>query len=269
MSPGWALQGTGGLTPQPLRPPMLGLVQWIKGDADLTVAATRVSFWGDQSGEGQDFVQLASPGNQPYDLGDQIDGIPCVSFGAGGDANKNMETLAAFHDRLAVPMDGAAARTIMVVWKPRFDAAFGRTGGVIWSANTWGAYFELNPNLVADGAYAWLRTGGDYANGLQFTPVTGGAGGPYNGVPTLTEWTSSGFPDISFLVNNALTALTPGALFGVPGAASNANLSGQSIACLGAFSELLVWDYRLDTAPAEHAKAIDYVRSRFPSLVLA
>lgn len=269
--PGWALAGTGALTPQPLRPPRVGLVQWVKGDADLVVAATRVSAWGDQSPMGQDWGQ-SNATNYPYDLGDQIDGIPCVSFGVAGDANKFFQTAGNFVDRLGNPMDGAAARTIMVVWKPRFDAAYGRTGGTIWGqgdGNKWNAAFELRSDFVANGAYGFIPAGGDYTNAQQFTPVTGGAGGPYNGTPTLCQWSSSGAPALSFRVNNAPTVLTPATMFGPPGAAARANLSIEFIANLGAISEQLAWDYDLETDAAAQTQAIDYVRSRYPSLVLA
>jgi hypothetical protein len=266
--PGWALAGSGALTPQPLRPPLLGLVQWVKGDADLSVAATRVSAWGDQSALAQDYGQ-PSAGERPYDLGDQIDGIPCVSFGVAGDANKFLITAGDFVDRLSVPMDGAAARTVMVVLKPRFDAAYGRTGGNIWCQSTWNAQFELRSDFVTDGAYGWNRGLSDYADALQFTPVTGGALGPYNGTPTLLQWSSPGFPALSYKVNNVDTTLTPAVMYGAPGTAAPAQLSINFVALLGAISEQLVWDYDLTTDAAAQQQAIDYIRSRYPSLVLA
>ncbi len=246
------------------QPPRLGLVQWIKGDAGLTVVATKVSAWADQSGFGQNFLQ-ANPGNQPYSLA-TINGIPSISFGVAGDANKFMQTAAQFKDRNGVAMSGTSARTVMVVWRPRYDPAYGRTGGYIWGQGDtthWNAYFELRSDVVANGAYAWTKTIGDYGNALQFTPIPGGAGGPFDGIATITEWTSSGWPDITFRINNAVTALTPATMNSTPGTPDVASLSTQFIACLGAISEVLVWDYAIDADA--RSQAIQYLTGRYAS----
>jgi hypothetical protein len=246
--------------------PTVGLVQHLRTDLGLTLSAGRPSAWADQSAMGQNVLQTTA-GNRPYMLGGTIDGIPLMTFGTAGDANKFMETTGSFVDRSSVPMDGAAARTVMVVSRPAFDAAYGRTAGALWSTNTWNSLFELRGDFVANGAYAWVRAGGDYASALQFTPVTGGAGGPYDGVPILTEHSSPGFPALGFRVNNAATALTPSALYGTPGAASPARISGESIAFLGGFTEIAVWDYDLTTDPVAHAAAIAYFAATYPSIV--
>lgn len=245
-------------------PPLEGLVQWMKGDAGMTVAATRLSAWADQSAMGQNFLQVAA-GENPYVLGDDIDGIPLVTFGVAGDANKHLATPGDFVDRFSVPMDGSSARTVMAVIKPRYDAAYGRTGGTIWGQSSWDAMFELRSDFVTDGAYAWERSDGDYASALQFTPVTGGALGPYAGIPTLVEHASPGFPALNFLVNNVGTPLAPPVMYGSPSGAAAARLSILSIAFLGGIAELLVWDHLLTAE--EHAQAIGYINGRYPSIV--
>jgi hypothetical protein len=264
VSPAWALVG-GGAFPQPLRPPLLGLVQWTKGDADLIVAATRVTDWADQSGMGQNFEQ-SNATLQPYDLGDSIDGIPCISFGAAGDANKEMTTAANFVDRTSTPMDGASARTVIAMIKPRFDAAWGVTGGPIWQQSNWQALFDLESSDVPDGAYAWSRAWRDFTSAMAFGPVTGGALGPYNGVPTLIQFSSPGSPAGVFYLNNVLTALTPATMPGAAGGVGVATISTDTgIALLGALSEVLVWDYDLTTDAAAQTQAVNYMVSRYPS----
>jgi hypothetical protein len=259
---------SGAAVPQPLRPPLLGLVQWVKGDAGLDVAATRVISWADQSAAGQDFAQ-PTVASRPFDTGDSIDGIPCISFGAGATANKSLVTAGNFVDRTATPMTGASARTVMAVIKPSFDVAWGWTGGQIWSQSNWQALFDLESTFVPDGAYAWARAWRNPATAMAFTPITGGAGGPYDGTPTLVEYQSSGSPALTFLLNNVATTLTPSTMPGVAGGTSIATLSidtPQSF--FGAMSELLIWDYNLSTDPVAHTQAIDYIRSRYPSLPL-
>lgn len=258
MPTAWAL-ASGGAVPQPLRPPLLGLVQWVKGDAGLSVAATRVSSWTDQSSKGQDFVQ-PNGATQPYDLGDSIDGIPCISFGAAGDANKSMSTVANFVDRTSTPMDGASPRTVMAVIKPRFDAAWGLLGGVLWSSSNWGALFDQESS--PPGNWAWARAWRNTATAMQFTDATN-----YNGLPTLVEYQSPGSPALTFLLNNVAKALTPSTMPGIAGGAGPAILSDvPTISFLGAVSEALVWDYDLSTDPIAHTKAIDYIKTRYPSV---
>ncbi|MGH9442405.1 MAG: hypothetical protein ACRD16_09015, partial [Thermoanaerobaculia bacterium] len=146
----------GGSEPPVPVPPSEGLVQWLKTDVGITLVAGRVASWADQSGFAQDVAQ-PQVSDRPYMLGDTIDGIPLMTFGAGGDANKFLFTAGVFVDRFSVPMDGAAARTVMIVQKPRFDAAYGRTGGHLWLESTsWCAMFELRSDFVPDGAYAWM-----------------------------------------------------------------------------------------------------------------
>lgn len=264
MSPAWALAGRGG-TPQPLRPPLTGLVQWVKGDAGLTVVATRVSAWADQTDLAQDLVQPNGT-LQPYDTGDSVDGIPCISFGAAGDANKELSTAANFVDRASVPMDGASARTVMAMIKPRFDAAWGWIGGPVWQQSNWQALFDLESTDVPDGAYAWARAWRDFTSSMEFGPVTGGALSPYNGTPTLIQFSSPGSPAGTFRLNNVLTALTPPTMPGVAGGVGVATVSTDTgTAFLGGLPELLVWDFDLETDPAAQLQAVNYMRSRFPS----
>lgn len=252
----------------PIMPPSIGagLIQWLKGDAGVTlVSGNRLSAWADQSGLGQDVLQ-ATAGHQPYQLGDDIDGILGVSFGTAGDANKHMITAGDLLDRNGATMNASHARTVMVVTRPSFDPAYGRTGGEMWNQSTWRALFELRSDFVANGAYGWMRVAGDYGNALQFTPVTGGAGGPYDGVAIVVTSASPGFPTLAYSINNVSTTLTPANMYGVPGGAAGAVLSNLSIAYLGSIVEVLVWDYEL--TGADLTAAYVYLASRYPSLGL-
>ncbi len=166
-------------------------------------------------------------------------------------------------------MTGSSARTVMVVSKPRFDAAFGRTGGTVWSQGTWFALFELRGDLVANGAYAWMRAAGDYGNALQFTPIPGGASGPFDGTVIVTQHASPAFPSLGFSVTNREMTLSPSVMYGTPTTLpAGAQLSELAIGYLGSISEVLVWDYDLTTDPTAQAQAISYLAGRYSSLTL-
>jgi hypothetical protein len=250
-----------------LAPPLDGLVQWVKGDVGVsqTDAPTRVSNWADQSGHSQDFTQ-PNAGGQPYILGDSIDGIPVITFGAGIDANKSFVTAANFKDRFGVDMDGGSPRTIFCVIKPDQSGAFGnRTGGILWNGNTWDSYFFIDPDGIigpAGNGYAWMRTPGDFGNANVFTPTAS-----YASTPTLSQHFSNGRPDLEFRINNVINPLTPATMFGAAGAASPATFSDSgSLAFLGGVSEILVWDYDLRTNPTALAQANAYIQLRYPSI---
>ena len=248
--------------------PAEGLVQLVEGDSGLVSVATRVSQWTDQSPMAQHLVQT-NAGSQPYTLADSIDDVQLVSFGAAGDANKELVTATNFVDRNNTPMDGASARTILAVVKPRFDAAWGITGGIVWKQSNWQALFDLEDTFASNGAHAWSRAWRDHSNAMDFTPVTGGAGGSYNGAPTLLEWRSAGSSDLVFKVNNVVMSLSPGTLPGSPGGASAAGLSSSgSIAFLGAIASLAECDYDLSTTPAAYAQAYARIANKFPSVPL-
>jgi hypothetical protein len=165
-------------------------------------------------------------------------------------------------------MNSSVARSVFVVTRPAFAVAYNRTGGALWNCGSWDSMVEFRSDFVANGAYAWERAIGDYANALQFTPVTGGAGGTYDGVPILTEYHSSGYPNLAFLINNVAVTLTPSTMYGTPTGASTAQLSTALIGYQGSISECLVYDYDLTTNAAEYAKTIAYLRTRYPSLGL-
>ena len=242
----------------------------------MTIASgNRVALWADQSGQGQDWIGGGStpqPSLFPYSLGDSIDGVPVFSFGVAGDANKVFRTAGLFHDRFALPMDGARARTIFVVAKPHFDAAYARTGGPLWEANSWCSYFFLDPGGIfgpLNGAYAWMDNIGAFGVANQFTPVPGGAGGPYDNVGTLAIFFSAARPDLGFRVDNNPTPLTPAPMNGAAGPPSIASF-GDGLPCfLGAVGEILVYDYDQRTAPADLAQTLAYLRSRYPSIAIA
>lgn len=269
--PGWPFNTGSGPGPTPLHPPLLGLVQWTKSDVGLTVSpATRAAAWADQSGHGQDWQQNGNnPGNAPYVLGDDIDGIPLITFGAGVDANKSFNTPGTFKDRFGVDMDGAHARTVAVVTKPIFSGAYNRMGGPAWEANSWDSYFFFDPTGIVgpvDGAYAWIDNVGDFAHANNFTPQNGSGGGPYDGVPRLVVWSSTGRPQLTFSIDGVDVPLTPTTMHGAAGPASQAEF-GDGLPCyLGGITEILVWDRAL--GPADLAALNAYIGSRYPSITL-
>lgn len=265
-------QSSSGAAAVSTSPSTVGLVQWVKSDVGLTISpATRASNWADQSGQGQDFRQDGNnPGNAPYVLGDSIDGKPLITFGTGVDANKAFDTAANFKDRNGIDMDGAHARTILTVIKPQFSGAYNRAGGPLWSQPSWVSYFFLDPTGIVgpvNGAYAWFNT--SYATANQFTPVSGGSGGPYDGTPLLTEYFSSGRPDLEFRINNTMIPLTPTTMDGAAGGAAPAHFSdSNALAFLGGVTEILVYDYDLRTDPTSYTQTISYIGSRYASLSL-
>jgi len=271
MAPAWSLI-KGGAFPVPLRPSSTGLVQWTRSDVGLTISpATRVAAWADQSGHGQDWQQTGgNPGNAPYVLGDDIDGNPLITFGVGGDANKSFNTAAQFTDRFGSPMDGAHARSVLAVLKPIFSGAYNRTGGPVWSANSWWSEFFLDPTGIfgpVNGAYAWVDNNGSWGDANQFTPVVSGGAGPYDSVPTLAEYFSPGRPALGFKINDVDVPLAPLTMHGAAGPASAAQLSdSSSLAFLGGLTEVLVYDFDLRTDATAYAKTLAYLASRYPSI---
>lgn len=273
--PGWPFNTGSGAGPTPLHPPLLGLVQWTKSDVGLTVSpATRVAGWADQSGHAQDWEQQGNnPSNAPYILGDDIDGIPLITFGVAGDANKGFQTVGTFKDRFGADMTGSSPRTIYVVTKPKFDGAFARMGGELWMANSWETDFFFDPTGIigpVNGAYAFSGITGSGigpATSNQFTPQNGGAGGPYDNVPRLLSWSSSARPQLTFAIDGgAPTVLAPTTMIGAAAGASIAFLGASFPAYLGGVTEVLVWDHVLDAG--ETATALAYIGSRYPSIAL-
>jgi len=273
VSPAWAMRG-GIVVPQPLRPAHTGLVQFTVSDSRITFGApTRVVGWGDQSGHAQDWIGGSGGGNTnyPYILGDDIDGKPLITFGTAADANKILSTVANFKDRFGVDMDGAAPRTIYQVVKPKFDAAFARMGGSVWSATSWIAQFFFDPTGIVgpvDGAYAWGDVGGDYVHANNFTPQDGSALGPYNNTPFLLSYYSAGRPDLEFRINNVPITLAPTAMHGSAGAASRAFFSSETLSFLGGATENLVYDFDQRTAPSDEGQTLDYLQANYPSIVI-
>lgn len=273
MSPSWSLAGRGS-TPQPLQPPTGGRMFWVKGDAGLFDTAGTVTRWNDQSGLGQNLDVVGGAVSTGIDT---IDGIPCVSFpltfGSGGTFLRREEDMLKTD---AAPLT-TGPRTLMAMILPQYVAAAANiTGGAVFSwfqeAPPWVCLFDLEPNFsIPDGAYAWCREWRvvpDGTNVNAWTPETGGAGGPFNNVPTLVEWSNSTSIGLSYLVNNETKTLTPAVRS--PGGASvftgfmvgNSNLSGQPC-FFGAVAEIIAWDKVL--SDAEHDQAVNYFRSRYPS----
>lgn len=267
MGTAWALAG-GGLVPQPLQPERLGLIHWVRGDAGLTVAATRLSRWKNQHGLNADFT-LDGVGDAPYVLGDAIDGVPLVTFGVAGDANKGMRTGAPggggganLVDRFGAPMDGSSARDVFMMLRPDWQAAFARIGGNPLAHSTWGAIFSIwdiaTPNTGYAWSHAWQSLDVKWATPDGPTSI-------YNGVPTLVEWRSAAWPAFEFLVNNVLVATIPADISGwVAGGVGPLFLAGPgNPSFLGGAAESLYYDAKLTATP--HAKTVNYMRARFPT----
>ena len=56
-----------------------GLHLWLKADAGVTLNGSTVSKWADQSGNGNDAIQLALP-RQPLLVKDGLNGKPTIRF---------------------------------------------------------------------------------------------------------------------------------------------------------------------------------------------
>jgi hypothetical protein len=133
--------------------------------------------------------------------------------------------------------------------------------------------FDLEDNFAPDAFYAWSAGWRDPGSALQAPDTAGGSGGIYNGAPTLGEWRSTGYPDISFAINGTPATLTPGTMYGSTGPTpaggfllGNCAVGGAQLNFLGAVAEAIVWDYDLSTAPTKHTQALEYFASRYPSI---
>jgi hypothetical protein len=280
--PAWALEGGSGATPPappPTGPPTAGLIFWVKGDAGLTSVAGAAVSWADQSGFGQDVTDLPSnPG--PLTGLDTIDGIPCVTCPLGNMAGRGLYRAApnGLLDRNGVPIGygpgQTQARTVMAMILPRFSpGAFNITGGLVvemGSNPTFQPIFDLEDTISPDQFYAfstgWRNPG---SGALQYPDVAGGAGGIYNGVPTLVSWQSTGFDNISSNINDVPKTLTPSVIPGAPAASTTSfallrAISG-GLSFQGAAAEFLIWDFDLTTDPAGYAQAVAYMANRYPS----
>lgn len=264
-------------------PPRLGLVFWVKGDAGLTRvldpdAGFLVTAWADQSGMGQD---LSSPaGFQPLAGVDTIDAIPCVTYQQTSATDEQYMTRAGFSmlNRSSVPFSFAQPRTVMAMVLPRFTAAaFNITGGPVFCFGELPAFqciFDLEDTDVPNALYAWSSGWRDLTPAAKGPNTTGGAGGIYNGVPTLVEWHSTGNPNLTFAINGAAAALSH-QQYGATGATPNQGFflgtpqAGVGLHFLGAFAEVTVWDYDLTTDAAALAAARTYYRTRYPSAPIA
>lgn len=274
MSPAWAMQA--GATPAPPSPgpPSEGLVFWVKGDTGVTSEAGRATAWADQSGMGQD-VNVSIADHEPYVNIDEIDGIPCVSFQLAFGETFYLARTPNMVDRNGDPI-GAGPRTVMAMILPKYVAgAFGITGGAVMTFLNQSApltcVFDLEDNFTPDGAYAFAPRWRSVSDLSAWGPVTGGAGGPFNNVPTLVEWQLPAFPGITFLVNNEEKTLDPTTRGSDPAVSETGfvlgcgGLGGAETNFFGAFAEVLCWDYDLSTNPAAHAQAVAYMVSRYPS----
>lgn len=280
--PSWSL-ARGAFIFSSRQPSKTGLVAWFKGDVGILPASPatgNIVSWADSSGHGQDLDDVGPSTRAPLVGLDDIDGIPAVSFPIAGTSDVYIRRLANLVDRNGDPIE-AGPRTVFVVTKPKFSASnFSITGGPAFTFfnNTlpqFGCLFDLESNFVVNGAYCWSSAWRDPANALQATPLVGGAGGPYDHVPTLLEWRTTGYPQLDFLLNNALTTLTPAVQYGGTGPSANTGfmlgnegIGGAGLNYQGSFSEVLVYDYDLTTAPSQHAKTIAYLRTRYPSIPL-
>jgi len=286
VSPAWSLEGGAGGTPPappPTGPPTEGLILWLKGDAGLTSVAGAATAWADQSGFGQDVGLFPLGDAGPFTGLESIDGVPAITFptdgGVGavpGRALYRVDLRDRFGALFGYNVGERQPRTIIAMIRPRNSTAFFNvTGGMpvaMVSNPGFGAIFDVESTDTPGGFYAWSRGWRSLSAGqtCEAPSVTAGAGGTYDDQPTLAVWASTGFPVISFAVNNVNQALTPSTMPGAtgPGAASfwigRVNQAGPDF--FGAMTELLIWDYDLTTDdPAGYAQAVAYMKGRYPS----
>jgi hypothetical protein len=284
VTPAWSLDaagGGGGSTPQPITAPASeGLIFWVKGDAGLNSTGGFATSWEDQSGFGQDVAEDAlNPG--PATGLDAVDGIPCITGPLGNQPGRGLYR---FHpnglrdrngDYFGYGAGEHQQRTILTVMLPRFSpGAFNITGGLVSEMNSTPIFqplFNLEDNFTPNGFYlfstGWRNPG---TGALQGPDTPGGAGGVYNGVPTLGAWFSNGFNDIGVSINGVVMPLTPSVIPGptMAGPRSFGILRGVvgGLNFQGAIAEELIYDYDLRTNPSALYQTTAYLAGRFPSI---
>lgn len=276
--PAWALEG--GASP-PTPPPAwrAGLIAWYKGENIVEGTgpdAGRVVSWTDATDFHQD-LDTVHPENKPFAGVDDIDGIPCVTFPL-----VFADGCMIARDANLVDSDGApitiGPRTVVAVMLPRCATGFVITGGPVVTflqeSPPMTCVFDLESNLTPNGAYAFApRWRSLFASANEWTPQTGGPGGPYDGVPTLGEWQLPSGTGIAFYVNNALTPVAPTTRSSTVAVSETGIVVGNGglaleTCWLGAFSEIMIWDYDLSENPAARAELLTYIAERYPSIPL-
>ena len=266
--------------PPPI-PPEEGLVFWVKGDAELTSTAGNLTFWGDQSGQSQDLnvISLIAPQTGI----DTIDGIPAVTFPAGDDGAYAARA-AALRDRNGVPMAYVNPRTVMAIIRPTLHASVARIGGPVFSTAdqpNFECLFQIENWFTFNDAWFIFDNLWSFSGNQRLAPTSSIA--TWQDVNVLSEWRSSGFPEIAFAVNGGddEQLQTPGSVptttqAGAEGTGAGStfavgncwNAGGGTISANfhGIIAEIIVWDYDLRSDPVAYAQALAYFRSRYPSV---
>ncbi len=270
--------------------PRVGLMFNVQGDIGLLSGGGVPTGWIDTSGIGQN---LDTVGGAPATGVFSIDGIPTVSFptiwGNNGiyiGRNANM-----VRSDGVTPL-GTGPRTVMMMVLPQYGGVPGIavTGGPLFAFQnqsvSYQCMFELGPQAPAvgpgwsvDGAYCWASgwtplfgTPGTPIN--EFGPIPSVAAGPYDNVPTLLEWRSTGAADLTFLVNNVVQTISPatrgaGGITPLTGFLLGNSQPAGATNFFGAIAQASAWDYNLGSDAVAHAQAVSVFASRYPSAPIA
>lgn len=256
----------------------VGLVVWLKGENIVSSGAT-VTDWTDSSGYGQHFT--ADPGFAPETGIATIDSIPCVSFRDSIAASSAaLVRTGGISDRNGTVMGYNTGETpgitVMAVFKIT-ETLFSVHGGPIFhrvgsASPPFQALFDLEggASIAVNSFWLWSRgwrAGADSLAGPNMDPTT------FDGIPTLGEWWSDAFPNITAAVNTGEVPLTPTTMPGAIGGASTAFAmigdvltGGAGLAFGGDIAEILVWDHALDDDERDQARR--YIGGRYASLGL-
>jgi len=199
---------------------------------------------------------------QPQTGVDTVNGIPTVTFPAGGN-NAYLSAGATMKDRNGNAFTAATPRTVIAVLKPHTSSAgfgFNITGGPVFSFREQPCFqclFDLESNFRPNGFYVFAnvwRFGGEEIRGPDTAAVI------YNNLPVVCEWygASSTGSTITVAVNGATISTTPATSLGSAGAAPPAgfvagncdNAAGavNNANFPGAIEEILVYDWILSGA---------------------
>ena len=128
-------------SPPPI--PTTGLQLWLKADAGVTLNGSTVSKWSDQSGNGNDAIQLDLP-RQPLLVNDGLNGKPTIRFDSlsrlGLTGSKRMNQISLF---IMFKMDSGTYVSHNLIEFRDIDA-----DGSEWGVNLQTSYTGFSPDVV-------------------------------------------------------------------------------------------------------------------------
>ena len=123
--------------------PTAGLQLWLKADAGVTLNGLTVSKWADQSGNGNDAIQLDSP-RQPLFVNDGLNGKPTIRFDSfsrlGLTGSKRISQISLF---IVFKMDSGTYVSHNLIEFRDIDA-----DGSEWGVNLQTSYTGFSPDIV-------------------------------------------------------------------------------------------------------------------------